>query len=121
MVSPIGLWDGRWARRSGAAGCTERAAQGRVLVALLPPPSLLLPTIATQASPTGWLGGVHQRRIGAARMLARAAQQQLEVVLESPVSLSERCTRGRWRLRHLPAILSTCNSSQSGSPFGHMD
>jgi len=32
-------------------------------------------------------------------MLARVAHPQLEVVLESAVE-------GRWRLRHLPAILS---------------
>merc|ERR1711915_994170 len=92
-ASPIGLWDGLWARKSGAAGCMERAAQDRAPVALLPAP-LLPPTIATQASPTGWPDGVRQRRIGAAGMLARAAHQQLEVVLESLVRLSERCTRG---------------------------
>merc|ERR1712183_1041440 len=84
-VWPIGWRDGRWARKRGVAGCTVRAAQGRAPVALLPPPSLLLPTIATQASPTGWRVGVHLRRIGVARMLARAADQQLEVVLERPV------------------------------------
>merc|ERR1712071_625418 len=111
--------DGPWARRSGAAGCTERAALGRPPpVALLPelPP---LPTTAMPASPTGWRDGAHQRRIGAATTPARVAHQQLEVALESPVRLGERCTRGALALaRHLPAILSTCFCSQPSSRLG---
>merc|ERR1712045_914630 len=92
-ASPIGWWDGLWARKSGAAGCMGRAAQGGEPVARLSHPSLPL-TIATQALPTGWQDGVRQRRIGAARMLARAALQQLEAVLEGPFRLHEGSTRG---------------------------
>merc|ERR1719189_704492 len=44
-----------------------------------------------------------------------------EVALESPVRLGE----GRWRLRHLPAILSTCSQPHLRSglsrPCGHLD
>merc|ERR1711920_667593 len=93
MASRIGWSVGLWARKSGAAGCMERAAQDRELVAL-PPSPLLLPTIATQASPIGWPDGVRQRRIGAAGMLARVALQQREVVLESPMQAREQCSRG---------------------------
>jgi len=74
-------------RRSGAAGCMERAAQGRAPVALQASLLLPLPTTAMLALPIGWRDGVRQRRIGAAGMLARVARQLLEVVLESAVRL----------------------------------
>merc|ERR1712045_555554 len=80
MASRTGRLVGVWARRSGAAGCMERAAQVREPDAPLWHPSLLR-TTATQALPIGWQDGVRQRRIGAARMLARDARQQLEVAL----------------------------------------
>merc|ERR1711920_509066 len=118
-VSPTGWWVGLWARKSGAAGCMERAAQDRAPVALLPPPPLLLPTTATQASPIGWPDGVRQRRIGAARMLARAALRQLEVVLESPVRLSERCVRGALALA--PSSGDTLDLHLLAPSLGHVD
>jgi len=73
-ASPTGRRDGLWARRSGAAGCMERAAQGRDPVAHQSHQHQLL-TIAMRALPIGWRDGVHQRRIGVARMPARAAHQ----------------------------------------------
>merc|ERR1719251_286435 len=103
-ASPIGWWDGLWARKNGAAGCMERAAPASsgVLDALL---SVLpaLPTIATQALPIGWRDGARQRRSGAAGMLARVAHQQLAAVLESPVRLVSGVVERCWRPRHLPA------------------
>merc|ERR1712024_406246 len=87
------MGDGLWARKSGAAGCMERAAlASRLPDALLSAPPAL-PTTATQALPIGWRDGVRRRRIGAARTLARAARQQLVAVLERPARLGERYCR----------------------------
>merc|ERR1712045_583891 len=94
MASPIGWSDGLLARKSGAAGCMERDAQGRGPVALLTE-SPDHPKIAMPASPIGWQDGVLRRRTGAARMLERAAHRQLEAVLKSWTGQTEEVrTRG---------------------------
>merc|ERR1711976_1040717 len=70
MAGPIGRRVGQWARRSGAAGFTARAALARVAPQSLRRQHLM---IATLASAIGWQAGASQRRIGAARTPARVA------------------------------------------------
>merc|ERR1711976_322948 len=81
MAGLIGRRVGQWARRSGAAGFTARAALARVRVAPLSLRRQHL-MIATLASAIGWQAGASQRRIGAARTPARVALQLLVAVHE---------------------------------------
>ena len=73
------------ARRSGAAACTEKAAQVRATAAPQLAPQAH-PMIATPVSPTGWPAGALPRRTGVAGTLARVARQQLEDAREQALS-----------------------------------
>merc|ERR1711933_274460 len=79
--SPIGRQAGLWAKRSGAAEFTGRAAPIREEdVRPSAPPRL--PMIAMLDLPTGCMVGLYQRKHGAAKIVGRAALPRLGAALE---------------------------------------